>query len=149
MAVTDLEGLYTRVKHLMSLVNAAAPTAVVQAASNYGRGFKIPPGDAVYQVRITPATRHHRGSASYARANVLIPIHHYASSAANEETFLHETMSTVANTLLDDARWTLGWPRGRPPGDFEPGTTPKISDGTREGNVLTFEFAAPIVVGLA
>ena len=139
---TPFEDLYTAGKAIMALVDTAAPANVTQAPSNYGLDFRIPSGNAMYQIQIAPKDDFRNSNLSYPRAEVSIAIHHYASSLANEEAFLHQTMSFVADELLDGTKWVAQ------SGVFnlEPETEPEISDGTREGNVITFEMVASVLM---
>ncbi len=139
---TPFEDLYTAAKAMMVLVDAASPANVTQAASNYGLDFRVPSGNAVYQIQATPSEDWHRGTVDYPRAQVSIAIHHYVSSLANEEAFLHQTMSHVADELLNRTKWTAQ----AGVFDLEPETEPEISDGARDGNVITFEITASVLM---
>jgi hypothetical protein len=135
---TPYEDLYAGVKAMMADVNTAASHNVTQAASNYGTDFRVPSGHSVYQVQIRPRTDYSRATVRYPRCDVVVAIHHYVSSFANEEAFLYATMSTVADTLLDVTKWQAE------SGIFslDPDETPEVSDGARTGNVITFEVTA-------
>lgn len=128
---------------MLRTVSRASPTSITLADSNYGSDLHIPLGDAVYQVRLTPAAKYHKGSTAHPRTHASILIHHYVSSAANEGAFLHDTMSRVADRLLDEDGWLLGFPRVE---GFEPDVEPRIYDGTRDGNVITFEITATVLM---
>ena len=139
---TPFEDLYTGIKAMMALIDTASPANVTQAPSNYGLDFRIPSGNAMYQVQVSPAEDWPRATVNYPRAEVSIAIHHYVSSLANEEAFLHQTMSHAADELLAKTKWTAQ----AGVFDLEPDTEPEISEGAREGNVITFEITASVLM---
>ncbi len=139
---TPFEDLYTAAKAMMVLVDAAASHNVTQAASNYGTDFRVPPGHSVYQVQIFPQPDYSRANLQYPRAEVSVAIHHYRTSLANEEAFSQVTMSHVADELLDVLKWQAQ------SGIFslEPDEDPTISQGSLDGNVITFELTAVVLL---
>ncbi len=143
---TPFEDLYAAVKVMMGLVDTAQTTAdVLQAPTNYGLDFRVPSGNAVYQIQLSPAEDYHRGTVDYPRAEVSVAIHHYVSNIVNEEAFLHQTMSYVADELLARSKW----PVQSGVFDLEDGTEPEVSEGNREGNVITFEVTATVLMDAA
>jgi hypothetical protein len=142
---TPFQDLYTAIKSMMTDIDTAAAawsSNVTQAPSNYGLDFRIVPGDAMYQIQIKPSEDWRNSNVNYPRAEVSVAIHHYVSSLANEEAFLHQTMDEVADSLLDGATWKAA----AGVHDLEPDTEPEISDGAREGNVITFEITASVLM---
>ncbi len=139
---TPFDDLYTAAKAIMADVNTAASTTLTQAPTNYGTDFRITAGEARYQVQISPVKDYDRSSNdSHPRAVIAVLIHHHVSSLANEEAFLHNAMSFVADKLLVDSIWdaelrVFGLQR-----DIDP----EISGGERTGNVITFEVSAAVL----
>lgn len=134
---------------MVNTVGVNAPTSLTQAPTNYGLDFRITPGVGVYQVQVVPEADHHRANESFERARVFILIHHYVSSHSNENAFVNNLMWRAADELLTAENWTGTVPGvGTVVATVEPGTEPTISDGTREGNVITFEIALSIVIGM-
>ena len=142
---TPFDDLNVATKAIMAVVDAIAPTDVTQAPTNYGLDFRIPSGNAMYQIQIAPKDDFRNSNVSYPRAEISIAIHHYVSSLANEESFVFDTMFRVSQSLLDAATWIAE------AGIFnlEPETEPEISDGAREGNVITFEMVASVLMDAA
>ena len=139
---TPFDDLYAAAQAIMGDVNTAATTTVTQAPTNYGTDFRITPGAALYQVRISPEKDIGHSNAIYPRAVVTVLIHHYVNSAANELLFLHNLMSFVADKLLVGSIWTaeagiFG---------FEPDEDPEIDEGNRTGNVISFEISASVLM---
>jgi len=145
---TPFEDLYTAAKARMLAAHTAAPTTITQAPSNYGTDFRITGGEARYQVQISPDKDYPRGNQNHPRAFVTILIHHYvagASAAAkltNEESFLHDSMSRVADELLVESKWSAE----SGVYDLEPDESPEIGEGSRTGNVITFEITASVLL---
>jgi len=140
--MTAMSDAYDAAKAIMVLANAAAPTTLVQAPTNYGTDFRITPGSGLYQVQVSPEFDYHKGTVSHPKAIVVVLVHHFVSSLANEESFLHSSMFQVSERLLDRTFWRAE------PGiyDFEPEVEPELSDAEREGNVITFDIAASILM---
>jgi len=138
---TPFDDLYAAAKAIMADVNTAAATTLTQAPTNYGTDFRITPGQAVYQVQMSPEKDYGHSNASYPRAVVTVLIHHYVSSLANEESFLHNAMSYVADKLLVGSIWSAESGVYA----FQPGIEPEITDGDRTGNVITFEVSASVL----
>jgi hypothetical protein len=144
---TPFDDLYTAAKEIMADVNTAAATTLTQAPTNYGTDFRITPGAAVYQVQMSPEKDYGNSNDSNPRAIVTVLIHHYvygadaAAKLANEESFLHNAMSYVADKLLVPSIWSAE------PGVYglQPGVDPEVSDGSRTGNVITFEVSAAVL----
>ena len=138
---TPFDDLYAAAQAIMGDVNTAATNTVTQAPTNYGTDFRITPGAALYQVQISPEKDFGNSNSSYPRAIVTVLIHHYVSSLANEEAFLHNAMSFVADKLLVRSIWTAE------SGVYalEPDVEPVVSDGERTGNVITFEVSASVL----
>lgn len=139
---TPYQDLYTAAKAMMALVDTAASHNVTQAASNLGTDFRVPSGHSVYQVNIGPQGDAHRATVKYPRARVVISIHHYRSSLANEEAFLFATMSYVADELLDVTKWEAqsGIYSLDTDADLE------ITEGSRNGNVISFAITATVLM---
>jgi hypothetical protein len=140
---TPFDDLYTAAKAIMADVNTAASTTLTQAPTNYGTDFRIIPGEARYQVQISPEKDYPLSSnESYPRAIVTVLIHHYAESLANEESFLHNAMSFVADKLLVASIWSAESGIY----DLQPEVDPEMEDGGRIGNVITFEASAVVLM---
>ena len=140
---TPFEDLYTAARVLVDAVDAVSPTTVTQAPTNYGTDFRITPSQARYQVQISPEKDYGaNANATHPRAIVTVLIHHYVSSLANEVLFLHDTMSTVADKLLDGALWRAESGIF----DLQPDVDPELEDGGRTGNVITFEISASLLM---
>lgn len=139
---TPFENLDTVVQALMADVNTASPETVTLAPTNYGTDFRITPGDALYQVQISPSKDFPRGNQNHPRAEVVILIHHHVSVSADEVAFLEQTISHAADTLLDPTKWRAE----ANVYDIEPDTDPEIASGEREGNVITFEITATVLM---
>ncbi len=139
---TPFEDLNTAVKAMLANVNTAASHAVTQAPSNYGTDFRVPSAAAVYQIQIQPLEDYSRATVNYPRVVVTVLIHYFAASLANEETFLFATMNHAADELLVRSKWQAQ------PGifDLEPAIDTEISEGSREGNVLSFEISATVLM---
>jgi len=138
---TAYEDIYTAAKAIIGDASTASTTTITQAPTNYGTDFAITPGAALYQVLLSPLPDYPRGTANYPRANVEVRIHHYASSLANEEAFLHSTMFQVAERWLVPSVWTA---ETRIFG-LDPTDEPEISDGERVGNVISFSLSAVVL----
>ena len=139
---TPFDDLYAAAKGIMADVNTAASTTLTQAPTNYGTDFRITAGEARYQVQLSPEKDYPRSSnTTHPRAIVTVLIHHYVSSLANEEAFLHNAMSFVADKLLVASIWTAEASVFGLQDDIDP----EISDGERNGNVITFEASAVVL----
>jgi len=139
---TPFETLYGSVKTMVAAIATASGATITQATSNYGDDFRITPGTARYQVQVKPSEDWPRATVSYPRASVVVSIHHYVSSLADEESFLHVTMSYATDSLLEKSTWQVA----AGVFDLEPDTEPEISDGEREGNVISFSFTASVLL---
>ncbi len=139
---TPFEDLYAAAKAIMAAVNTAAPTTIVQAPTNYGTDFRITAGQGLYQVQILPERDRPQSNVNYPRAVCTVLLHHYVTSLANEESFLHGTMSELAD------RWLVGSVWIAQPGifGFDPGVDPEIDEGERVGNVISFEASAVVLM---
>lgn len=144
MADTPFDKLYAAAKAIMVDVNTAATeTTLGQAPTNYGTDFRIPISTGMYQIQIAPMKDYGGDSnVSYPNAIVSVLIHHYVTTLANEESFLHDTMSYVADALLVESVWQAE----AGVFSFQPGVDPEIDDGGREGNVITFTVEASILM---
>ena len=93
-------------------------------------------------MKVSPEGDYHRGTVEYPRAEVTILIHHYRSSLANEEAFLHSTMYQVAERLLVGSVWSAE------SGIFalDPNEEPQMEDGERVGNVISFQVTAVVLM---
>ena len=139
---TPFDDLYTAAKAIMADVNTAASTTLTQAPTNYGTDFRITPGEARYQVQISPVKDLDRSSNdTHPRAVVAVLIHHYVNSLANEEAFLHNAMSFVADKLLVDSIWGAEVRVFGLQHDIDP----EIERGDRTGNVISFEVSAAVL----
>jgi hypothetical protein len=134
--------LRTAVGSLMSAISLLSPNAVTAAPTHYGEDFRITPGAARWQLRMARQRDYHRATVQYPRVEVTILIHHYVTNYANEEEFLHQTMYAVGTSLLDPAIW------GAEANVFglEPDVETEIGEGSREGNVITFEVVAMVLM---
>ena len=139
---TPYEDLYTAAKAVMASVNALTSQTVSQAPTNLGEDFRVASGEVEYQIQIAAEQDWHRGSVQYPRARCVIRLHHYAATLASEETFLHVTMSHMADEFMERAKWSAR--TGVHDLDIE--TEPEISDGEREGNVISFEATATVLM---
>jgi len=139
---TPFDDLYAAVQAIMAAVDAAASTTVTAAPTNYGTDFRITPGEARYQVQISPQKDWGNSNVNYPRAVVTVLVHHYVLSAVNELLFLHDTMSHVADKLLVGSIWRAE------DGiyDLQPDLDPEMSDGERVGKVITFEISASVLM---
>jgi len=139
---TPYQDLYTAAKAIMALVNTAATHAVTQAPTNYGLDFRVTPGASLYQVQIFPKKDYSRATVKYPSAEVSIAIHHYANSLANEEAFTFATMSYFSDEFLDVTKWEAQ------SGIFslDPDSEPEVSQGALEGNVITYEATAVVLM---
>lgn len=139
---TPFDNIYTAAKAIMADVNTAASTTLTQAPTNYGTDFRITAGEARYQVQISPVKDYARSSNdSHPRAVVTVLIHHYVSSLVNEEAFLHNAMSYVADKLMVGSIWAAEASVFGLQHDLDP----EVSDGGRIGNVITFEVSAAVL----
>lgn len=141
---TPFEDLYAAAKAIMADANTAATwTTLTQAPSNYGTDFRIPVGDAWYQVRLSLVESYARSSNdSHPRAIVVVAINHRRDDLADEEEFLHKTMPEIAtNRLLLSSIWAAE------SGVFglQDDPEPEVSEGERIGNVITFEVSAVVL----
>jgi len=138
---TPFDDLYTATKAIMADVNTAASTTLTQAPTNYGTDFRITSGEARYQVQMSPEKDYGNSNDSNPRAIITVLVHHYVSSLANEESFLHNAMSYVADKLLVTSIWSAE------SGVYglQPNVDPEVSDGERTGNVITFEISASVL----
>jgi len=139
---TPFDDLYAAAQAIMADVNTAATTTVTQAPTNYGTDFRIPAGEARYQVQISPQKDHGNSNDSNPRAIVTVLIHHYVSSLANEALFLHNLMSHAADKLLVASIWSAESGIY----NLQPGVEPEMEDGGRIGNVITFETSAVVLM---
>lgn len=139
---TPFEDLYTAAKAVMTSVNALTSQTVSQAPTNMGDDFRVASGEVEYQIQIAPEQDSHRGSVQYPRARCTIRLHHYAASLANEETFEHITMSHFADEFMERSKWSA---RAGVHG-LDIDEDPEISDGEREGNVISFEATATVLM---
>jgi hypothetical protein len=143
---TAFQFIYQAAKNILSDINTDADTTVTQAPTNYGTDFRITPGEARYQVQVSPVKDYARSSNdNHPRAVVVVLIHHYASSLYNEETFTFSTMQIVSDKLLSDSIWAAESGVFGLQHDLEP----EISDGERTGNVITFEIEASVLADAA
>ncbi len=142
---TPFEDLYTAVKAMVAAVSAASPETITLAPSNYGTAFEVASANSSYQVQITPAEDYSDGKSSFPRADVVVLIHHDVAAAADEDAFIHQTLSHAADSLLDKDTWRSQ------AGLFqvEPDTEPDVSEGSRVGHVITFEFTSSVLMDAA
>ncbi len=140
---TPFEDLYTAIQAMMvNVETASSPETITLAPSNYGTLFRPTAGNSMYQVQISPsedAGAH--SNVSYPPAEVTILIHHLKSADADVIAFLHKTMSHVADSFLDRATW-----RARSEIFDLADDEPEISEGSREGNVTSFEITATVLM---
>jgi hypothetical protein len=139
---TPWETLYTSAQALVAAIASASSATITAAPSNYGDDFRITPGTARYQIQLRALEDFPRATVSYPRAEAVVLLHHYVSSLANEEAFLHVTMSHAADSLLNKQTWIAA----AGVFDLEPGEEPELSEGEREGNVITFKFSAVVLM---
>jgi len=134
--------LYNAGKALMAAAQVTAPAiTMAQAPTNYGDDFRIPPGEALWQIVLTPEAPYRNSNLTYPRAVVTVRVYFYADSLANEESFLHTTVSAIADEWLDVGQWQAeAGVYG-----FQPGIEPEVADGGREGNVITIEASAVVL----
>lgn len=140
---TAFDDLYAAAKALMAAANTAATeTVFTQAPTNYGTDFRITPGAGLYQIQISPQKKFGEDSnLTYPRAIVTVLVHHYVTTLANEESFLHDSISFIADELLVGGKWSAE----AGVFDLNPGIDPEVEDGGRVGNVITFEFNAVVL----
>ncbi len=142
--MTAFDNIYAAAKAIMADVNTAASGTVTQATTNYGLDIRITAGEARYQVQLSLVKDFPRSSNdSHPRAVVKVLIHHYVTTLANEEAFLHNMMSYVKDKLTVGSIWAaeasvFGLQETE---DLEP----EISDAERVGNVITFEVSAIVL----
>lgn len=139
---TPFDDLYAAAQAIMADVNTAATGTVTQAPTNYGTDFRIPSGEARYQVQISPEKDFGNSNDNHPSAIVTVLIHHYVSSLANEVLFLHNLMSHVADKLLVGSIWRAESGIY----DLQPDVDPEVDDGGRTGNVITFEVSAAVLM---
>lgn len=139
---TPFDDLYAAAQAIMADVNTAATTTVTAAPTNYGTDFRITPGEARYQVQISPEKDFGNSNDSYPRAIVTVLIHHYVTTLANEVLFLHNLMSFAADKLLVRSIWQAEAGIY----DLQPGVDPEMDDGGRTGNVISFEISAAVLM---
>jgi len=140
--MTAFEDAYDATQSILDAASAASTTSIISAPSNYGTNFRITPGDAVYQVQVSPEPDYPTSNVSYPRAIVVAWIHHYVTDITNEEAFLHSTMFQVAERMLARSVWIAE------SGIYglEPDVDPELGDGEREGNVISFELSASVLM---
>ena len=139
---TPFEDLYTAIQAMMVVVATASPETITLAPSNYGTLLRPTAGNSMYQVQISPSEDDGENSnVSYPRAEVTILIHHLKSADADVIAFLHQTMSHVADAFLNRATW-----RARSEIFDLADDEPEISEGSREGNVTSFEITATVLM---
>jgi len=140
--MTAFQNLYTAAKAIVDDAAAAGGTALTLAPTNYGTNFRITPGAGLYQVQITPEKLWHRGNVAHPRAICSVFVHHYITTPANEVAFLHDTLNEVADRYL---RATV-WEAEAGIYSLQPDLDPTMDDGGREGNVITFEASASVLM---
>lgn len=140
--MTAFQSLYTAAKAIMDDAAAASSTTLAHAPTNYGTNFRITAGTGLYQVQITPERPWHRANVAHPRAVCAVFIHHYVTTLANEVAFLHDTLNQVADRMLDAPTWAAE------SGIYslQPDLDPTMDDGGREGNVITFEVTASVLM---
>jgi len=139
---TPYEDLRAAATNLIEIADIASTQSLTPATTFYGTDFRVPPGQAVYQVQITPMQAATNGSVTYPRALVTIPIHFYIDSPTNEALFLEETLYNVSRFLLSRVYWrqTVGVY------GIEADLDPEMEPGDRTGNVLTFTVTAVVLM---
>ena len=127
----------------------AASATISQAPSNYGRDFRITPGEARFQVQISPNKYGGNSNLSYPQAIVAVLVHHYATGLSDENSFTQLTMQELLDRLLISSTWGAedGVYGFQPDGDKV--VEPEVSDGERTGNVITFEISAAVLADAA
>lgn len=139
--MTALQSMYTAAQTIMAAAAAASPTTLTQAPTNYGSDFRITPGQARYQIQITPEKVYQNSNLNFPRAIVTVLIHHYATNLASEVAFLHDTLGQVADRFLLSSTWAAQT------GIYalQPGVEPEMDDGGKIGKVITFEASAVVL----
>jgi len=142
MPTTAFQDLYTAAQSIMTDVNTAAAGTVTQAPTNYGDDFRITPGTALYQIQIQPEHDRLTSNVAYPRAVCTVLIHHYVLNLSDEVEFLHNMIQVLSDAWLDQSVWVVE------PGIYslQPEVLPEMEDGGREGNVITFEASAVVLM---
>jgi hypothetical protein len=138
---TPVDDLYTAAKSIMGVVNGLSSVVIVQAPTNYGDDFRIPNGTSMYQVHISRERDYHKGTVKHPRAVVSVSMHHRITDLANEELFLHDALSHLSDQFTANDLWRAGVRIY----DLQPGLDPEMSEGSREGKVLSFEVSAVVL----
>ena len=141
---TSYDRIFAAAVALMGDVNAAATGTVLLAPTNYGLDFRITPGSAVYQVRLSTMVSIGDANSTYPRVIVTVLIHHYVlknDSLVDEKKFLHNMMNHVADHLMVQSKWQAEAGIYA----FPDGIDPEMSDGERVGNVISFEVNAAVL----
>ncbi len=141
---TSYDDIYAAALALMADANTAATGTVIQAPTNYGLDFRITPGSAVYQVRLSALVNIGDANSNYPRTIVTVLIHHYVlknDSLVDEKKFLHNMMNHVADHLMVQSKWRAE----AGVYDLQDGIDPEMNDGERVGNVISFEVNAAVL----
>jgi hypothetical protein len=145
MATVSYEAVYGGIQSAIAAISAGGPITITHAGTGYGTDFRITKGAAVYQVHLVPLLDYYTSNVRYPRLEVTVMFHHYRNSLTNERNFSHKTLYYIADSLLDHSTWEAM------AGVYalEPDTEPEISEGSREGNVITFELTATVLLDAA
>ena len=141
---TPFEDLYAEIQVMMAAVAAASPEAITLAPKVYGTRFRVPDGDSMYQIQLSPSGDSHRGTVQYPRAEVEILIHHMIDADADRIAFLHETMSHVADKFLDRGEWIGNGGTGVY--GLEAEAEPDIDEAGLVGRVLSYSIRATVLM---
>lgn len=145
---TPLEDLYAEIQVMMAAVASASPEAITLAPDVYGTEFRIPDGDSMYQIQLSPAGFYHRGTVKFPRADVEILIAHMIVIDADRTAFLHETMNHAIDKFVPRGEWVgrgVTGVFGLDPDDDEP----DISAGELQAKVITYTISATVLMDAA
>lgn len=139
---TPFEDLAARIAVMMAAVATASGETITLAPDTYGDDFRIPDGESMYQVRMSPAEDWHRATLKYPRIEVEILIHHMIDIDADRIAFLHETMSYATDEFLDRGPWKAE------PGIYalDPEDEPEIDGGDLAGKVISYTITATVLM---
>jgi hypothetical protein len=145
MAAGTISQLYIAAGAIIDDIEAVVSKTIAAAPTNFGTDFRITPGEALCQIRIVREQDYKNSNLNYPRAIVEIAIHHYATGIADEVAFQNVTMSEVSARFLDNTYWIAE----AGVYSLEPEVAPEISDGEREGNVISFVVTASVLMDAA
>ena len=139
--------LYAVADLAMVAVGIASANPVVGAPTDYGTDFRIPQGEALFQIQLTQQEDYAVDSnRQVPRFLLSVLIHHYVTTLVNEKEFVHDTMDLVVDNLVTRSTWNSAAARDAGLYDIEPETDIEISNEGREGNVITFEVTASVLM---